>query len=322
MADSVARKLIVAEARSRNWQVDYIGQKHYFCKITGPEGQSEMFRGSQPLKNSANGAIITHSKDLTLQFVEYLGYKVPAYITLGKNDSDATEFLEQYKIVAVKPTDAQESAGVTVGVDTPEKLAEAVRYARSKGSSGKVIIQQQLSGKLYRLFVINDKLVAAARRKAAEVVGDGIHTTLELIETLNSDPRRGADNDKPIKFVKVSDAKALLGEAGLKRIPAKGEVVRVSALDSVSAGGQAINETDLVHPDWKQAVAKISHQAGLFVCGYDIICDDIASPLENNFLPLLEINSQPSITLHHYPTGGGDPIDIASILLDEVFDIA
>lgn len=323
MADSVSRKLIKTEAKRRNWQISYIGQNEYFCKLTDENGRTEIFRGSRPLKNSANGLVICKDKDLTLQYVQSLGYKVPDYLVLeGFDNKTLSDFLELYKTVVVKPVDAQQSIGVTLGITKIEQLKPAITQAIAHSNSGRALVQQQLHGKLYRLFILNGKMVAAALRRAPEVVGDGQHTIGQLIKILNDDPRRGAGMDTPLKQVKLSDAENLLGKDGLLSVPNEGETIKVSAFDSVSAGGQAINITDKVHQDWHNATTAIATHVGLFVCGYDVICEDISQPIQDSYLPLLEINNAPGLKLHQYPTGGGEPIDIAAMLLDEVFGIA
>jgi cyanophycin synthetase len=323
MPASISRSLIVAEAEKRGWQVAYIGHDEYFCKITDDKGQSDIFLGSRPLKNSANSLTICIYKDLTLEYAQSLGYQVPAFVVVSEDGSQhASKFLANYQKVVIKPVDGQRSMGVTTSITDTSQLADAISLAISNSRSRRAMVQQQVEGKLYRLFIIDGELVAASHRRAPQVVGDGEHSIRELIAVLNLDPRRGEDNDKPLKKILLSDAEAFLGKEGLDIVPSLGEVVKVSILDSVSAGGEAIDVTAVVHDDWKRVAAHLANEVNLFVCGYDVICEDISKPLEGNFLPLLEINSSPGLKIHHYPTGGGEPVDVASILLDKVFGIA
>jgi cyanophycin synthetase len=60
--------------------------------------------------------------------------------------------------------------------------------------SDDVLVERYLPGHDYRLLVIGDKLIAAARRDPPLVVGDGKRTIRELVDHVNSDPRRG---DRP-----------------------------------------------------------------------------------------------------------------------------
>jgi cyanophycin synthetase len=319
MANSVSRTLIIAEAERRGWRVDFIGPNEYICQVTDSRGRMEMFLSSRPLRSSANGTAITIHKDVTLAYVQSRGYQVPAYIAFD-DAASAHAFLEQHQTIVVKPTDAQQSAGVTINVTTQQQLTEAVALARTHSRSSNVILQKQIEGKLYRIFVINGKLVAAAHRSAAQVVGDGQHTIAKLTVELNQDPRRSDDNSAPLKRVKLADVEAFLGREGLQEIPPAGLGVRISSIDSVSAGGESADVTVSVHPDWHKACGELAQGIGLFVCGFDIICEDISQPIRDNYLPLLEMNSAPGLKLHHYPTAGGEAIDVVKILFDELFE--
>jgi cyanophycin synthetase len=48
-----------------------------------------------------------------------------------------------------------------------------------------------LPGQDYRLLVVGNQLVAAARREPAQVIGDGVHTIEQLVALENKNPLRG-----------------------------------------------------------------------------------------------------------------------------------
>lgn len=318
VVDSITRSLIIKEVKRRGWSMQGVGTDDYFLKIIHPDGRWEMVRGSMPMRTSALGNIICQHKHLTMDFVQSYGYRVPVF-QIADNESAALSFLEQYGKIVLKPADGQRTEGVTVGITEASAARQAFAYALQNSRHKRVIAQQHLDGRLYRLVVINGKLVAAAWRTAATVAGDGNQTVEQLIAQTNRDPRRGKGIDTPLKTIDPTAAAEFLGQERLQTVPAPGERVVVSAIDSISAGGEAINVTDQVHDDWRYFTETIAAQAGLFISGYDVICEDISQPLQNDFVPLLEINSAPGMKLHEYPTGGGEPIHLAPILLDELF---
>lgn len=55
------------------------------------------------------------------------------------------------------------------------------------------------------MLVINHKLVAAAKRTPAHVIGDGKSSIQELIDEVNSDPRRGYGHEKVLTMITVND---------------------------------------------------------------------------------------------------------------------
>ena len=46
------------------------------------------------------------------------------------------------------------------------------------------------------MLVVNDDLVAVSKRVPGHVVGDGKSTVSELVDQVNSDPRRGVGHEK------------------------------------------------------------------------------------------------------------------------------
>jgi len=317
MANSVSRQLLIDEAKRRGWKTDVVGMFGMFLKITDERGHSELLRGTLASRTSAIGRSISTHKHLSMNFAEDQGFEVIPYC-VPTNMEEALAFMFEHRSIVVKPDDAEQSQGVSVNVRNAAGLIKAMDRARGYSKSSTIILQPYLWGNLYRLVVLNGKFIAGIHRKAAEVVGDGSSTVRELIEQANNDPRRGVDSSSILKKIPFSGAIDLLGKDGARAIPAKGEVVRVNAIDSVSAGGQAINVTEKVHESWRNAMVKLTLAAGIFMSGFDVICEDISKPMPTP-LPLLEMNSMPGLKLLHYPTAGGEAINGAAMLLDELF---
>ena len=60
-----------------------------------------------------------------------------------------------------------------------------------------------IPGADYRLLVIGGRLVAAALREPAHVVGDGRSTITELVAEVNRDPRRSDGHATVLSFIKL-----------------------------------------------------------------------------------------------------------------------
>ena len=69
----------------------------------------------------------------------------------------------------------------------------------------RVIVERYITGEDYRLLVINYKLVAAAKRTPAHVIGDGISTVRELVDKVNKDPRRGYGHENVLTQITMND---------------------------------------------------------------------------------------------------------------------
>ena len=317
MADTITHHLLSEEALKRHWSIEFYGEEEKFLRITDLNGKQSVFRGTRPDGSSANGVDVTRDKSDTLDFVQTLGYKIPTAIKT--NSPKAIEdFLREHKTIVIKPVDSDKSQGVTVDISNADQIEPALSYAQLYSSTDQVIAQVQLTGRLYRIFVLDGIVVAVAERRAASVTGDGVSTVRELIDALNADPRRGIGSKYALQTIDSATVEEFLGTDRLADVVQAGEEVRISNIDSVSAGGSSINVTGDIHQSWIDATTRITTSLGLVVAGFDVIVDDIAEPLVDGYMPLLEINSRPGLKLHEYPLYG-DPIHIAPKLLDAVF---
>lgn len=315
MFESVTREKMSAEAIKRGWTVNYFGPEAFFYEISTPDGRHCLLRGSMPQSGSWIGNYIARHKLVASDYLEHRGFSVPPAMLYTDEDSAAT-FLGLHKTIVVKPEDSEKSQGVTVNITDMEHLKTAVTAAGEY--SDQVILQKQLSGKLYRVLVIGGKLCAVSHRRAAFVVGDGVMTVRALIHEKNKHPWR-TDDGRLLTKISLHDAEDYVGLERLDSIPEKGEEVILSAIDSISRGGEAADVTDSIHSDYVALVERVAQELGLPSCGLDIMTDDIAQPLPSEMLPILEINSMPGFKMHYYPTAGGEPRDVASVLLDTIF---
>jgi cyanophycin synthetase len=288
-----------------------------YYRITNTEGKSVIGRGGR-LNSSANGVFIARDKLRSYGYLRKSGYAVPDFMTYD-NQASAAEFLARHNSIVVKPVDAEQSRGVTVDVTTEAELEVAVEFARRESETGRVLLQQQLSGQLYRLLVVGDHLFAAAYRRAAFVTGDGIHTVEELINEKNKHPLRGNDSSKPLKYISLTSAQKFVGEAAMSEILPIGEEKELLAIASVSLGGEAEDVTTQVSSSLARVVVAITADLGLSVCGFDIMCDDIATLEAGDIFPIIELNSLPGFKLHIYPTAGGESRNPAMAILDRAF---
>ena len=99
--------------------------------------------------------------------------------------------------------------------------------------------------------VIDNKLVAAAKRTPAHVIGDGKSTIQQLVDEINKDERRGYGHEKVLTEISINSLTIeLLKENGMtpETIVPKGEFVKLKSTANLSTGGTAEDVTDLIHP--------------------------------------------------------------------------
>ena len=152
--------------------------------------------------------------------------------------------------VVVKPQYGSQGRGVTTNLTTREQVVAAFNAAREE--TRWVMVERYAPGADYRLLVVGDRVVAAARREPAQVLGDGRSTIRQLVDAVNRDPRRGDDHATVLSKIKLDSVSLnVLGEQGYTpdSIPEAGVQVIIRRNANLSTGGTAADVTDLVHPD-------------------------------------------------------------------------
>src|SRR5690606_23873145 len=134
------------------------------------------------------------------------------------------------------------------------------------------------------LLVVGDRLVAAARRDPPLVVGDGKRTIRQLVDQVNTDPRRGDGHATPLTRIRLDDialARLATQQYTPDSVPAKGERVVLRNNANLSTGGSATDVTREVHPELAARVVAAAQTVGLDICGVDVVCTTVAEPLES-----------------------------------------
>ena len=315
---SISRQLLIDAATKRGLTIEYIGRNETVMKLKDSAGHVEYCIGTLTSRSASTGNKIALDKQLTIDFIHSLGFSVPETV-IYSSPEQGEQFIEQQGTIVVKPKDGSQSIGVTMNVTNPSELQKAIDHASST-KHRQILLQKQLVGKSYRLFVLNGKLVAAAYRRAAEVIGDGQSTLEALINELNTNPLRTHAKSTPLEPIDPEKVEVLLGRQSLANIPAKGESVQLSPIESMSMGGEAANVTDQVHSTYAHQAETIATALGLFTCGFDMVCDDIANAPVDNYFPVIEINSKPGLKPHYFPTAGGEPVPLADMIIAELFN--
>lgn len=221
--------------------------------------------------------------------------------------------------VVVKPLAGNQGKGVSIGLTSAAEVERA--YSLARQFDEKVIIEEYIAGRQYRFCVVNGKMVAAAERIPAHVIGDGKHTIDELVGLVNKDPSRGEGHEKPLTKITIDGISVtVLAKQGFtpQSIPAAEQVVYVRENANLSTGGTAVDVTDTVHPDNIHMVERAARLIGLDIAGIDVVTQDITKPIAEDTGAVIEVNAAPGIRMHHYPSAG-QPRDVAGAMVDALF---
>ncbi|RYE26415.1 MAG: cyanophycin synthetase [Sphingobacteriales bacterium] len=221
--------------------------------------------------------------------------------------------------IVTKPVNGNHGKGATTNIKNWEEALEALEAAQKYSRS--VICERFITGRDFRALVINYKFVAAALRTPAAVTGDGEQTIQQLIDTVNSDPRRGYGHEKVLTAIKVdSFTNNILEKKGytLETVLEKGEELWLKPTANLSTGGTATDVTDYVHPTNVMMFERIARIIGLNICGVDIMAEDLSTPIVENGGAVLEVNAAPGFRMHLDPTEGL-PRNVAEPVIDMLY---
>jgi cyanophycin synthetase len=267
---------------------------------------------------SAVSENIAQDKDLTKNLLRAAGVPVP----LGRPVDSAEEAwaVAQYigLPVVVKPRDGNQGKGVTVNIVSRDHLELAVRVASEYGQP---MVEKYLPGSDYRLLVVGDRMVAAARRDPPQVTGDGVSTVSQLVNIVNADPQRGDGHGTSLTRMRIDEiALARLQIQGHTpdTVPAKGERVVLRNNANLSTGGTATDVTDDVHPEVAARAVAAARMVGLDVCGVDVVCETVLTPLEEQSGGIVEVNAAPGLRMHLSPSYGKGRA-VGEAIIDHLF---
>jgi cyanophycin synthetase len=254
---------------------------------------------------SAIAEAIAQDKELTKKLLDAAGVPVPLGRTALDMDDAWAIACEIGLPVVVKPKDGNQGKGVTVNVTTREQLNAG--YIAACEFRDDILVERYLPGNDFRLLVVGNKLVAAARRDPPQVVGDGTHSVRELVEQVNKDPRRGTGHATSLTKIRFDDiALASLAKQGYDAdsVPSKGTRVVLRNNANLSTGGSATDVTDDVHPEVAARAVAAAQMIGLDICGVDVVCDSVLKPIEEQNGGVVEVNAAPGLRMHLSPSFG------------------
>ncbi|MDR5897589.1 cyanophycin synthetase [Halomonas vilamensis] len=248
---------------------------------------------------------IADDKEWTKQILGDAGIPVPRGQVCSSFDEALDAVRDIGYPVAVKPVVGNHGRGVSTNIEDDQALSDAFNIASRRHPS--VIVEQHIRGEDHRLLVINGKLVAAARRRPAHVVGDGHATLQALIDEENRDPRRGIGHENLLTQIQLDEqSHRLIADQNvtLASVIAKDKIVYLKSTANLSTGGTATDVTDNIHPEVRYAAERIARLVGLDIIGIDLLAETLTRPLEEQSAAVVEVNAGPGFRMHLSPTHG------------------
>jgi cyanophycin synthetase len=308
---------LVMEAESRG--IPWIRLNKYSLCQLGYGANQKRIQATVTSQTSSIGVELACDKEDTKYLLEQYEVPVPKGDVI-KTELGLREVVDRVGFpIVIKPINGNHGRGITTNIQNLEEAIAA--FAIAKKVSNSVIVERFITGADYRLLVINYKLVAAALRTPACVIGDGTSTIQQLIDEVNKDPRRGYGHENVLTEITVDAITEKIlreKELTLDSVIPKGEKLFLKDTANLSTGGTAEDVTDIVHPYNVFMAERIAKIIGLDICGIDVMTTDISQPLPETRGAVLEVNAAPGFRMHLAPTVGL-PRNVASHVIDMLY---
>jgi cyanophycin synthetase len=287
-------------------------------------GHGKYQKRIQATVTSDTGCISTSlasDKESTHSLLRDMGLPVPKQMMFSSEDEAVRAAKKIGYPVVIKPLDANHGRGISINLTTDQEVRDAFYFAKEQGRSRSVLAESFVTGFDHRMLVINNELVAVAKRVPGHVIGDGKRTISELVDIVNSDPRRGIGHEKVLTRIELDQqATRLMEDAGLNEnsVLEKDQPFFLRSTANLSTGGTAIDLTDVVHPDNREMAIRAVRAIGLDIGGVDFLTDDITYSYKDVGGAIVEVNAGPGFRMHVAPSEG-EPRDVAGKVLDMLY---
>ena len=279
-------------------------------QIQFKNGRKSYFRYNTLDLNPVGASDIAKDKDYANFFMRRMGYPTITGKTFfskewGEAIDSPRDIDAGYRYakklgfpVIVKPNSGTQGIDVAL-VHTKADFYRAMRQVFKHDRVA--LVQRQVLGRDYRIVVLDKAVISAYERIPLSVVGDGRLTIRQLLarkaRAFAAASRDTRINMKDPRIVSNLKRKSL----ALGTVLPQGE--RVFLLDNanLSSGGDAVDVTNEIHPEFKKLAISLTRDMGLRLCGVDLmVAGDIRQKPKNYWV--LEINAAPGLD-HYVKTG-------------------
>lgn len=277
--------------------------------ITFKNGNKTFFRSSRFSINSSGSVAIAKDKGVSSFFLNKFGYKVTEGQTFfseelceelanTRNIDTGLYYAKELGFpVILKPINLSKGIFVTK-VHNKQEYYQAAKKILQKTSV--FIVERFYSGNDYRIVVLDDEVISAYQRIPLFIMGDGQSNVLELMqekqETFIKNGRKEIIDFEDYRIKKNLRRRKL----NFNTVIPKNNIVYLLDNANLSTGGEAVDFTENIHPDFQKLAISIAKDMELRLAGVDILTSDITSPIVD--YTIIEINGAPSLT--HYASFG------------------
>lgn len=192
----------------------------------------------------------------------------------------------------VKPAKGEQGRGISVDIADVETMRRAIDTAAAV--SDRVLLEEFCEGQDLRIVVIDHRVVAAAVRRPASLVGDGVSSVRTLIEKQSRRRAAATGGESRIPVDSETERCIRLAGYGYDSVLPAGEQLAVRKTANLHTGGTIHDVTPILSPRLALAAEEASRALGIPLVGFDFLVPD---PARDDYV-IIEANERPGLANH------------------------
>lgn len=281
-------------------------------RITTKNGNNIFcYKAATPL-NHQSSVTLSKDKHALHQALAPYNFPLPTQLRI-KSTEELLRFFNEHRKIVVKPADSHGGKGVTV---LPKEFELEAAFERARKHSSIIISETYMSGRNYRLLVLDDNVLAVSLRLPPLIIGDGKTDIQTLLDDFNIE-------NKAKGMPKVPDSSytwSIVASQGFQKneVPPVGKEILLRLTANLSLGGSIKDVTSECDPSYKELAVRVAKQLGLRLVGIDLIAEDITLP--NKPVIVLEANAAPGLRIH-YKDPNGEKLHVALPIISAINEL-
>ncbi|NME68622.1 bifunctional glutamate--cysteine ligase GshA/glutathione synthetase GshB [Flammeovirga aprica] len=304
----LSTQLVLRESILRGVNFEIMDRTENFIKLDRLGKEEYVMQATRTSLDNYVSVLMMENKVMTKKVIENVGIRTPKgeqYTSVEKAKSDFV-FYEGQSIV-IKPKSTNFGLGISILKENQDKALfdRAIEIAFEHENS--ILIEEFVTGKEYRIFIINDEVVGILHRVPANVKGDGKSTVRELVIEKNKDPLRGKGYKTPLEKIALGEAEEMFLKTqgyDFDFVPLKDQIIYLRENSNISTGGDSIDYTDDIPDSYKKIAVEAAKALDVKITGLDMMIDDINEEATDDNYAIIEMNFNPAIHIHCYPYKG------------------
>jgi cyanophycin synthetase len=243
---------------------------------------------------------LTRCKDITCKLLESNGLPSPRTECFYKKSYNRVRARQQLSVlpypIILKDAMGSNSKGIFPLVGNAEDAIKIIEKELPHYRS--MVAQEMVSGKEYRVLILDEKVIGALEMIPPYARGDGVSTVRTLIQEKQQSTDRRTQFDEALEQILEKQ------NITLESIIPENEIVYIKKSSCLAEGGEMRDVTDSVHPSIEGICVQASKAVGKYLVGIDVMCDDTSKEVSDQSFYIIEINGKPDLYIHYNPTFG------------------